>query len=412
VKSNSKHPSITNLPADSLYLSVLIDVIDNIVKEQNLLGSPRLNFVDCMLHFLLCCIRHAQHNSYRLAIGIGRILHSYQTSEIQQIYEAFLLGEVKEDYQYREVKRDLIRALKNRFGNFLRQHKEKNGEDRFVKTVVTESEWQILAYALETLAIWDKSHINDQFKSFEFQSDSIDSDTWHAIDRKRMHVLTCSRCFDTVTNLAALDTPKKRVSIPEFGGPDDPVQRGGEFKRLSTPEWGQSLAAEIAAILQVQRDLRSSWAGEPLFLQIGGTALGYLLELGRWQSLQISNAQYSGNIEIWSTCQGKQVLLGHHPFCLIGCQNGEVEKIKITLNQSHEISLKLNFIRTKSETAIKISAKYTSIQKTAVMTESPIGDLENAGTAHGTETQNNILAFKRNGSRSPPNEVSQPENCP
>jgi len=319
-------PTVTNLERDNLYLALVIDAAAEIAPRRD--GeSGHFSRADYLCLYLLQAIAESRHSSFPLAVTITRIVHSYTTDEAKQIYEEILFGGKRDRATYRDVKSDLVNALKLRFP-FLQPYRGPHGEERFRGSVPTDLDLALACFTLELLTVWGPNHLipkNFSASLMTLESQLSGPGDVHLLDQRRMHVVSDSICFRRLTDgVAGLPSSIRKLELPFSTFPDGtPPGLFDIHKRLQAPRPPQAVLAEIANIPAEQGRLEESWTGGDLRLFIDGEPRESL-HAGCRYALRSPRAAFTSTIELWGSADGQNVLLGCETIRWIGSAEDSV----------------------------------------------------------------------------------------
>lgn len=233
-------------------------------------GAPPLAPEDCVVRFVKHLFRiTSRRNSFYVALGIGRILHGYNTVETKGMYDALApesTAEKAEDY-FRARKAVLMREIGERFGDALLAVRGAHGEERF-DTIDSTPYAALVRECLEWLTPWGTS-----CPAALPLRESPAGDA-HESEMERMHAMLHPACLGRLTRWLGLDAPLSKLQLPKLSfareGAGPGPRRGGTPPL--TPDEKQSIDEEIRA--QSARRRRS--AAGLLRCDVDGATAGFL----------------------------------------------------------------------------------------------------------------------------------------
>jgi len=168
---------------------------------------------------------------FYVAVGLHRILHNYNTPDIQNAYES-LTKDFAGTEKYRRVKRALMQKLARRFGGFITIGQADNQELRFEVDENRQAWLDVATECLEMFTPWSTRHACCPPASLTLVRPSADRE-----EMKRCHLFIHPPCFDKLTIELGLDPRPTRLTMPRFntngdrGGLED--QSGGSMSAAS-----------------------------------------------------------------------------------------------------------------------------------------------------------------------------------
>jgi len=187
-------------------------------------------------------IRYVKHlvqlttgaSSFYVNVGLNRLLRSYSTPEVQQIYE-YTTEHYPASEEYRKVKGRLMNALIARFDRFLRVQTSEYRELRFEPHQDQKRWFSIVEECLESFIPWSSQRACLE-RSIDLQIGEPGTGVWHPnlsshadeIETDRCHWFMHTPCYGELTRKLAFDAPQERLSVPQFAlresnEPDDPL---------------------------------------------------------------------------------------------------------------------------------------------------------------------------------------------
>lgn len=201
-------------------------------------------------------IRYVKHlvqlttgaSSFYVNVGLNRLLRSYSTPEVQQIYE-FTTEHYPASEEYRKVKGRLMNALISRFDRFLRVQTSEYRELRF-EAYEDQKRWMsIVEECLESFTPWSSQRACLE-RSIDLQVGEPGTGVWHptlsghadGIETNRCHWFMHTPCYSELVKKLGFDAPDQRLSVPLFSRPENsrpegpPNIAGRKTTRLSEDE--------------------------------------------------------------------------------------------------------------------------------------------------------------------------------
>lgn len=163
-----------------------------------------------------------RRNSFYVALGVSRLLHSYNTTETMQIYNVVVQDpeRVKDDYYYRSRKGVLMNELKDRFGEVLRTYRGPHGEERFQSSDHSHEHAPLVGQCLAFFTPWaTPCLVPDVFDPITGEIPGFVTRDASAEDRteaNRIHALTHPDCFKRLIRALGFDSPEERLALPLF----------------------------------------------------------------------------------------------------------------------------------------------------------------------------------------------------
>jgi hypothetical protein len=190
-------------------------------KEQRGLSDEE----DMIVHFIKHLVRITiKRNSFYVTLGLSRLLHNYTTSETQDIYNVVVQDpdRGRDDYYYRSRKAQLMREVKERFGDLLRVCRGQRGEERFNRDENMDHHAGLVEKCLRFFTPWNTpclvsagfNPFNDMVPQFSFNGDEPDHE--HEVEINRMHAILDPECYRRLVRALSFDRPEQRLNIPHF----------------------------------------------------------------------------------------------------------------------------------------------------------------------------------------------------
>lgn len=286
-------------------------------KEQRGLSDEE----DMIIHFIKHLVRITiKRNSFYVTLGLSRLLHNYTTSETQGIYNVVAQDpdRGRDDYYYRSRKAQLMREVKERFGNFLKVCRGHRGEERFHGEEHPDSHASLVETCLRFFTPWNTPCLvaagfdpfNDMVPSFSFNGDEPDHE--HEVEINRMHAILDPECYRRLVGALSFDQPKRRLDVPHFFLSEHAGNGGGpRAGRDHPPELAEDELVAIAGSLAEQAARRRTATTGLLRVLVDGG------ECARLDLLRDGNVRFPVNegaelIEVLTEDGSGDVLLAVH----------------------------------------------------------------------------------------------------
>jgi hypothetical protein len=169
-------------------------------------------------------------SSFYVNVGLNRLLRSYSTSEVQQVYE-FTTEHYPASEKYRKIKGRLMNQLAARFDGFINIRTSEYGELKF-ETCEDQKRWvSLVEECLEAFIPWS-SRDTCLRGSAELRFGDPGAEVKHhsppnhvdGIETNRCHWFMHSPCYGELARQLGLDPPEERLSVPQFQHKDSGVQ--------------------------------------------------------------------------------------------------------------------------------------------------------------------------------------------
>jgi hypothetical protein len=315
-------------------------------EERGLSGEEEM-----IIHFIKHLVRITiKRNSFYVNLGLSRLLHNYTTSETQDIYNVIVqdADRVRDDYYYRSRKAQLMRELKERFGDLLKVCRGQRGEERFHCQERLDDHASLVEKCLKLFTPWNTPCLmaagfdpfNDVVSMFSFRGDEPDME--HEVEINRIHAVLDPECYGRVVGALSFDQPERRLEVPHFflsGG----VRNGGNG---GGPRAGRDHLAElsgdevlaISGALAEQAARRRAAAAGLLRVLVDGNEHAQL-DLRRVANVRFPIAESAEVVEVRTGDGSADVLLAVHILALDEPSNGDrARKRSIVLEGGQELS--------------------------------------------------------------------------
>ena len=163
-----------------------------------------------------------RRNSFHVTLGLSRLLHNYSTAETMELHRVVAQDaeRVREDSYYRARKGQLMKELKERFGDRLTVTRGPRGEERFQTEDCNHAD--LARECLRMFTPWDTEcaipagfdPFVEEIVALSFKGD--DPDEEHEIEVKRFHATLHPDCFERLTASLNFAPPGERFAAPSF----------------------------------------------------------------------------------------------------------------------------------------------------------------------------------------------------
>lgn len=250
-------------------------------------------------------------SSFHVNVGFNRLLRSYTTPEVQQIYE-LATARYPAAEEYRKAKGKLLNQLVTRFSRFLKTRTASYGEVQF-EAHAGSGHWSALVEeCLERFAPWSgrpscfgENHgqsvpANGHAGSIVPSSRRSDGRPPDRLETSRCHWFMHSTCYARLVEQLGFDPPGERLSVPRFlhhdGG--DAGSHSNSVERRTAPLSGEETRLLRERVAAVAAPADKSAPG-PLKLIAHGTVCATLVP-GRDKRRRFEIPEGTRLIEVWS----------------------------------------------------------------------------------------------------------------
>ncbi len=254
-------------------------------QAEDLPGSRKLSNEDLTIRFIKHLVQiTVRRNSFHVALGISRLLHSYGTSETMRLHDSLLddPDRGKTDDYFRARKALLMQELKARFGEQLTTIHVARGEERFETTPAAPESSALVAECLNHFTPWGTTCLipegldpsREEIPGLSVRRPSDEGE--HRIEVNRMHAILHPDCYRRLAAALKLDPPENRLELPSFhrsGGSDEKGSRGD---RGRPPEVSDAELVAAAAYLAAEAVRRRRTARGLLRVVVDGMERGRL----------------------------------------------------------------------------------------------------------------------------------------
>lgn len=303
---------------DSDILQWLICVEANPYEKQQE-DSGEITAEIMVIRFIKCLVETTTAlSSFYVNVGLQRILHSYNISETQQLYEIVTDRHLGAD-AYRRAKSRLMGKLQERFGNFLRTAESRFGEMRFIAEQQQNLWTEVVDECLQKFTPWSTQGaclVPPQFHSPRDilprllsgigarQADS------NLIETNRFHAFLHPVCFGRLANAVGLEPPHRKLSLPQFFFKGEGMKAGSGRGPHASP-LNDEERAEIRQYLAEQDLRRRSASSQILKITVDG-AERLRFKLDEDRELRFDIEEDAKLIEAWTLYDAEELLLASH----------------------------------------------------------------------------------------------------
>jgi hypothetical protein len=189
--------------------------------EQETSAASSITDRDRVVRFIEYLARiSTRMSSFYVACAFGRILYSYSTSEIRNVYET-MTNQFKDDSEYRKKKLLMMDDITTRFRGALSVEAGLDDEHRFRSVPDATAHHALVGECLAQFSPWDTNCILASQVTLEavaelFHGPAGSDPGYSEVEMKRFHALIDLRCFHRLTGAFGLDPPFQRLSLPLF----------------------------------------------------------------------------------------------------------------------------------------------------------------------------------------------------
>ena len=339
---------------------------------------------DMIIHFIKHLVRITiKRNSFYVTVGLSRLLHNYTTSETQDIYNVVVQDpdRGRDDYYYRSRKAQLMREVKERFGNLLKVCRGQRGEERFHGEERLDNHAGLVEKCLRFFTPWNTpclvsaslDSFNDVVPQFSFMGDEPDME--HEVEINRMHAVLDPDCYGRLVGALSFDQPERRLDVPHFflsghaGNGSGP--RAG---RDHLPELAEEELLAITGSLAQQAARRRTVAAGLLRVLVDGNEQAQL-DVRRDGNVRFPIEDGAEVVEVRTDDGGADMLLAVHLLALDEASNGRgARKRSIVLEGGQELSFSVTRSRDSvGEAVVDVAYRETSPVRAASLSLRRLG---------------------------------------
>ncbi|HEU4388181.1 MAG TPA: hypothetical protein VFV34_10310 [Blastocatellia bacterium] len=289
-------------------------------RRQEADPSSGLREEDMVVRFIKHLVRITlKRNSFYVALGLNRLLHTYTTAEAMNIYNLVVQDpdRVRDDYYYRSRKKQLMSEMQERFNGLIRSLRGHRGEERFEPGDHQSKLSELVKKCLDVFTPWNTSCVlpakidpfSDELRPLAFKSG--DPDQEHPIELNRIHSLTHPSCYAQLTGALQCDPPDQKLSVPRFFIEKDEQGGGQPRNRFENRPLSEEEAASIASVLSQAADRRRRASANVLSVTVDGTERARL-DTGSHRSVRIEIEEGAELIEVHARDKAGLVPLAAH----------------------------------------------------------------------------------------------------
>jgi len=262
-------------------------------------------------------------SSFHVNVGFNRLLRSYTTPEVQQIYE-LATARYPAAEEYRKAKGKLLNQLAARFSRFLKTRTAQYGEVQF-ETHAGGGRWSALVEeCLEQFAPWSGrpscfgghhgqlAPANGHAGSLVRSSRRSDGRSTDRLETSRCHWFMHSTCYARLVEQLGFEPPGERLSVPRFlhhdGG--DAGSPSNSLERRAAPLSGEETRLLRDRVAAVAAHAEKPAPG-PLKLVAHGTVCATLVP-GRDKRRRFEIPEGTRLIEVWSAAAQESRIMAIH----------------------------------------------------------------------------------------------------
>lgn len=307
--------------------------------------EERVSRKDLLVYFVKHLIRITlKRNSFYVALGLSRILHSYGTNETMEIYNTVIQDpeRVHDDYYYRSRKGQLMKEIKSRFGDLLSLSRGARGEERFQSNESTEDELVIIKDCLERFTPWStRCVLPDSFDPYSetinhLSFDGRDPDAEHRVEVNRIHAAMHPVCYCKIIKALGFEEPIKRLEIPKFNMKDENDIAPSD--RNFPPTLSEDEVRAIKEILAAQSTNRRGASNGLLRVLVDGDECARL-NPHEAESVEFDLGDDAELVEVRVIEKSGDVLLATH---FLSFDEAEENRASIVLEGGQKISFQFN----------------------------------------------------------------------
>ncbi|HWW76882.1 MAG TPA: hypothetical protein VNZ44_15895, partial [Pyrinomonadaceae bacterium] len=261
---------------------------------------------DLLVHYVKHLIRISiRRNSFYVALGVSRLLHSYSTNETMEIYNVVVQDpdRVKDDYYYRSRKGRLLQEVKERFEEFVSLRRGSRGEERFETLDAPGELAGLVAECLEQFSPWrTPCPIPERYDPTTDEIPTLSSAHEGEEDKaeiNRIHAVIHPECYELLTGSLKLEPPASRLSVPRFNLPNgkNNMSSPNDKQRRHGPPLGGSEVAALKSLLAEQSARRKATHARLLSVVVDGAERARL-DLWRAGSVSLAVGERDELVEV------------------------------------------------------------------------------------------------------------------
>lgn len=190
-------------------------------QEHNGLDDEERLLIHFIKHLVWITVKR---NSFYVTLGVSRLLYCYSNLEAMDLYGLILQNpsRIKEYDYWRSRKGQLMKEVKDRFGDLIATTRRAHNEERFVACDDSSRFAPVVKEYLKTLMPWGTTcplpagaqAVSGSIPSLDFREG--DPDAEHQIEISRMHAILHADCLARLVAGLNLDSPDSRLEVPQF----------------------------------------------------------------------------------------------------------------------------------------------------------------------------------------------------
>ncbi|HJQ31256.1 MAG TPA: hypothetical protein VJ866_03705 [Pyrinomonadaceae bacterium] len=299
---------------------------------------------DLLVHYVKHLIRISiRRNSFYVALGVSRLLHSYSTNETMEIYNVVVQDpdRVKDDYYYRSRKGRLLQEVKERFEEFVNLCRGSRGEERFQTLDAPGELAGLVAECLEQFSPWrTPCPIPARYDPTTDEIPTLSSAHQGEEDKveiNRIHAVVHPECYELLTGSLKLEPPASRLSVPRFNLPNgkNNMSSPNDKQRRHGPPLGGSEVAALKHLLAEQSARRKATHARLLSVAVNGAERARL-DLWRAGSVSVAVGDRDELVEVRAQGEDGWTLLAAH---LLGGERANASEVVLEGGQRLTFSL-------------------------------------------------------------------------
>jgi TonB family protein len=214
------------------------------------------------------------HASFPMFVSVGRVLHSYPTSGIMDMYGTIAPNRtgLKNDEQCRLWKKKIMDYLFKRFAPYVCIDTTARGERRFRTTECRHllllgkaSLRQFIPYRTSHSISQDCDRIAPEILNYDGPADGE-----HGTELLRFHACICPLCLSFLTAAWDLQSPDECAAIPAFAAPPRNFAEDGYEDREAPPDLTDDEVDEALREIAQERERRKLVSPAVLRIFVGG----------------------------------------------------------------------------------------------------------------------------------------------
>lgn len=191
--------------------------------EESLMPHAPVDEARLLIHFIKYLVMITlTRNSFYVTLGLTRLLYNYSTTESLLLHHLVMQTNerAKDESYWRARKAQLMRELKDRFGNLLSVTHGRSGEERFQAQEDSSPHAELVKECLRMFTPWSTTcplpskspQEKGRIESLAFRGN--DPDAEHQVEVARMHAIIHPDCFERLVAILGLPAPAERLEIP------------------------------------------------------------------------------------------------------------------------------------------------------------------------------------------------------